>query len=688
MKKRMVYQILAVTAAGCLALSAAGCGQAETEVIVETLADEGAVSGPADTASTAAISIADAEELFTDRDLSGAYNPEECEKIELTDGSVTISEEGTYLLTGSLEEGMILVDADESAKVQLVLDGVSVSNSEGAAIYIRQADKVFITLASGSVNTLSNGGAYTAIDDNNIDGVIFSKCDLTINGEGSLTVTAQAGHGIVSKDDLKITGGSVTVTAEKHGLSGKDSVCVAAGTLNITSGKDGIHSENADKKEKGYVYIGDGSLTVESQGDCISAGIWLQIDGGVFQLTAGDGSGNDTVAKDETGEAVSTKGIKAGGQLVVNAGTFHIDSQDDALHSNDSLTVNGGEFLISTGDDGLHADAAATVNGGTIDIALCYEGIEGQQVVISGGDIALSASDDGINAAGGNDGSGFGGRFGGDFGGFGGAADSDSSVLISGGRLFVNADGDGIDSNGTLTVTGGEIYVSGPESGADGAIDYEGQGQITGGIVVALGNAQMAMNFGDTSTQGSVLTNNIRGEAGTEIVLKDSAGEVLVSYTAEKAFQSAVVSCPGLVQGGTYTLSAGSTGAEITLESLIYGNGSGMGGFGGQGGRGGAGDRGGRGQDGEAPEGEMPEMPGNGELPEDGRPGATGDGGRPQMPTDGEMPQMPGNGELPEGGMPGATGDGGRPQMPTDGEMPQMPGNGELPEGDTAGNSM
>lgn len=172
-EKRMVYQILAVTAAGCLALSAAGCGQAETEVIVETLADEGAVSGPTDTASAAAISIADAEELFTDRDLSGEYNPEECEKIELTDGSVTISEEGTYLLTGSLEEGMILVDADESAKVQLVLDGVSVSNSEGAAIYIRQADKVFITLASGSVNTLSNGGAYTAIDDNNIDGVIL-----------------------------------------------------------------------------------------------------------------------------------------------------------------------------------------------------------------------------------------------------------------------------------------------------------------------------------------------------------------------------------------------------------------------------------------------------------------------------------------------------------------------------------
>lgn len=626
-------------------------------------------------AQAAIVTVADLEEMFTDRDLSGDYDERESFKVALDDSGFTVTKEGVYVISGSSEGGMIIVDVEEDAKVQLVLDNVEISGCEGAAIYVRQADKVFLTLAEGSVNTLSGGTSHTKQDDNNVDGVIFAKSDLVINGSGSLSVTAATGHGIVSKDDLKVTGGTVTVTAPGHGLSGKDSVRITAGTgpsdsaagtgasgaedsgsaagtgsrmpeLHITSGKDGIHSENADRADKGFVCIAGGSISIVSDGDCISAGSYLQVDGGSFQLTAGQGSANRTVAVEEDGSEVSAKGGKAGGQLVVNGGSFEIDTQDDALHSDEDLCINGGEFRIATGDDGLHAEETAQVAGGNITISTCYEGIEGKDVVISGGSVRLYAADDGLNAAGGSG--------------------TSHSLLISGGILYVNADGDGIDSNGSITVTGGEVYVSGPESGANGALDYESDARITGGILVAVGDSGMAMNFGEASTQGSALVNTSRCEAGTEISLQEEDGTVLAAFTAESGFNSVVVSCPEMVEGGRYILHVGNGEYEITLDSLIYG--TGFGGFGG--GRGGFG-------------GQRPGMQ------EDGgqRPGMQEDGGqRPGMPGNGEeQPQMPEGGkrwpetsesegqwpELPEGG-------GQRPEMPEDGgQWPERSGKPE-----------
>lgn len=602
---------------------------------------ENSVSGTIQNA--AAENVLAVEDMFTDRDLRGDYKESESVAVTLSGGTaqcnskdvevsgstVTIKAEGTYILSGTLDGGMVIVEADEAAKVQLVLKGASISNSEGAAVYVRSADKVFVTLAEGTDNALANGGSYTAIDDNNIDAVVFSKCDLTVNGTGSLRITAKVGHGIVSKDDLKVIDGRLTVEAEKHGLSGKDSVRIAGGTVNIVSGKDGIQSDH-EKEEKGYVYISGGALAINASGDGISASGQLQIDGGSFDITAGKGSANKTVAKDTDGSAVSTKGIKAAGDLVINDGSFIIDSQDDALHSNGSLTVNGGEFQISTGDDGLHGDGTATVAGGRLIIATSYEGIEGKDVVISGGYIDLYATDDGINAAGGKDQSGFGGMFGGFGGGFG--QGGDYSILISGGTVYVNAEGDGLDSNGTLTVTGGEIYVDGPVSSGNGALDYDGTGEITGGTLIALGASGMAQNFTSASNQGSILLNTGNQKAGTEISLKDGDGKVLLAYTSKKSFGSVVVSCPGLVQGASYTLSVGGSETKITMDSLIYGNG--MGGFGGgRGGMGGfGGDRGDRNPDGRKPGGNMPGQPGEGgvpQLPEGMQPG---EGGMPQLP--------------------------------------------------------
>lgn len=647
-----------------------GCGKNQENPAEDSLAEV-----TAEWAVTSKAAVLETENMFTDRDVSGEYDPADAACIQLEGESLTITEAGVYILSGSLEDGMIIVDGDESAKIQLVLNNVEISNSRGAAIYVKQADKVFITLPEGTTNTLSGGDSYESLDDNHIDGIIFAKSDLVINGAGSLLISAVTGHGIVSKDDLKVTGGSLTVTAPGHGLSGKDSVRIGGGTeaadsveavdsmeavdstetadsmeaadstkaadvmnesgaampsLHITSGKDGIHSENADKEDKGFVYIAGGSITIASKGDCISADAYLQIDGGSFNLTAGKGSVEKTAAWDEDGSEISTKGIKAAGGMILNEGSFTINSQDDALHSDSSLYIAGGSFEIAAGDDGLHAEETVTVAGGTIDITTCYEGIEGKDVVISGGSIRLYATDDGLNAAG----------------------EGSSKLLISGGTLYVNADGDGIDSNGDLSVTGGEIYISGPESNADGAIDYEGTAQITGGKLMALGSSGMAMNFGESSTQGAALINTVSCKAGTEVRLEDEKGNVLISYTAESSFDSLVVSCPEMVQGGSYLLYVGNEEYTFTLEDLIYGQG--FGGFGG-----GMGPRPGN--------GERPEMPEDGEWPR-----MPGEGERPEMPSgfgEGEPPEMPGGGERPE--MPSGFGEGEPPEMPGEGERPE-----------------
>lgn len=624
-----------------------GCGRKEENAAKDSLAE---VTADWTAAAQTAV-VSEAENMFTDRDVSGEYDSADAVEIQLGKESLTITEEGVYVLSGSLEDGTVIIDGDENAKIQLVLNNMEISNSRGAAIYVRQADKVFITLPDGTTNTLSGGDSYESLDDNNIDGIIFSKCDLTINGAGGLNITAVTGHGIVSKDDLKVTGGSLTVTAPGHGLQGKDSVRVGGSPiLHITSGKDGIHSENADKEDKGFVYIAGGNITIASAGDCISAGAYLQIDGGSLNLTAGKGSAEKTVMRDEDGNEISTKGIKAAGQMILNGGSFSIDSGDDALHSDSSLFVNGGSFQIASGDDGLHADETVNVAGGTVNISTCYEGIEGKDVVISGGSIRLYATDDGLNAAG----------------------EGSSTLLISGGTLYVNADGDGVDSNGDFKVTGGEIYISGPESDANGAIDYEGSAQITGGRLAALGAAGMAMNFGESSTQGAALINTSACKAGTEVRLEDEEGNVLISYTAESGFNSLVVSCPEMVQGGKYVVYVGSEEYEITLENLIYGEG--FGGFGG----------GMRGMPGNGERGERPSMPEGSRM---GQPPEFGDGEWKkdgEMPSgfrdrdgteNGELPEMPGEGERP--GQPPTFEDGELPPVFDDGEEREA---GEMPE--------
>lgn len=258
--------------------------------------------------------------------------------VYISGNIITITKEGTYVLSGALSEGQIVVDAD-SAKVQLVLDNADITCASSAAIYVKNADKAFITLAEGSENILMNTAEYEAIDDNNIDAVIFSKDDLTLNGKGTLTINSEYGHGIVSKDDLKLVGGTYNITAKNHALSGKDSVRIADGTYNLTSGKDGIHSENADDDEKGFVYIASGDFTIESTGDGIDASYVVQIDDGDFDITAGGGAENATKTNNDM-PGGGTGGNMGGG---VPGGA----AQDGEAPSGDKPSGDGSDKSVS-----------------------------------------------------------------------------------------------------------------------------------------------------------------------------------------------------------------------------------------------------------------------------------------------------------------------------------------------------
>lgn len=549
---------IAVSAAMLFSLSA--CGSNET--IAET---------PSPTATELQASVETAavdSSMFTKRDSSTDYDEAAAQYIDLDaqTGDITLTEAGDYVLSGTLSDGSVIINAPEDAKLHLILNGAHIASQSAAALYVISADKVFVTLTDGSENGISAAGDSAEDDYANVDAAIFARCDISFNGSGSLSVSSAKGRGIVSKDDLVFTGGSYMIQAANHGISGKDSIRIADGSFVVTAGKNCLDSDN-DDSDKGFIYIAGGS--------------------------------------------------------------FDLSSGNDACHCSGDFDFLAGSMELSAADDGVHSDAALSVSGGSITILLCYDGLEGVTVDISGGTIDITSSDDGINAANGSsdsahdgtdgtpaesaggvtdmsgdppekpDGSGDIGTAsgsapeaptnmpGGMGGGFGGgddpfAADSSCLVTISGGTVRINAQGDGIDSNGDLVISGGEVYISGPRNGGDGALDYNGSGTISGGIVVACDMGGMSQNFSDGSQCSAMISLNGSGE----IRLTDASGNVLLSYTPADDYSCIVVSCPVLSEGSEYTLSYGSASQSFTQSEAHMGSASNVpaGGFGGMGG--------------------------------------------------------------------------------------------------------
>ena len=510
-------------------------------------------------------------EFFTANDLDGDWDTSDATVITLTgegaeisgngaytnDGNVVITNAGYYVVSGSLTEGYLSVDAYDSSKVFILLNGVEINCSDDACIRVEQADKVFLTLAEGSQNTLTSGSQYSdqALNDGT-DGAVFAHDDLTINGSGGLTVNAEYRHGIAANDDLVITGGTITVTAAADAIHAKDSIRIKEASITVDGGDDGVVTSN--EEENGYLYI--------------------------------------------------------------ESGILNIKAADDGIHTTGEITIAGGDLTVSAGDDGIHSDTSVSFLDGTLLIEECYEGIEALIIDVSGGEITIYPKDDGFNANGNSDSQiGAGGMGGGmpvspHMGSAGsagemptppdmGSADSagempaspspDSSeentgtqssaaandeetyINISGGTITIinetGNDADGLDTNGDLIISGGTIYVSLQGSGSNNAVDYGsesgGVAKISGGTIIACGASSMAEAFDSASAQASILYNtSTAAEAGTTLAVKDSDGNVLLSWEVPCSFSSALVSFPQLEKGSTYIVAIGDNTEEITLE--------------------------------------------------------------------------------------------------------------------------
>ncbi|AEG59737.1 carbohydrate-binding domain-containing protein [Desulforamulus ruminis] len=575
MKNRALRYLSLLLAALMTIAGFTGCAAA-----VDTVSSPAAVTDSATEINPIAVE-------YSREDLDGSWDASTATTITLkgssfaVDGTgaaaedriLTISAAGTYVFNGTLTDGQIVVDAGKDDTVRLVLNGANLSCSDSAPIYSKQADKMILTLADGTKNTVEDGTAYTyAEGEDEPDAAIFSQDDLTINGSGSLKVKGNFNNGIGTKDNLIITGGTLDITAAKDGLRGRDSIAIHDGTFNIEAGEDAIQSNNDEDGTKGWISLDGGQFTITAGNDGIQAETLLQVTAGEFTLTTGGGSANastrsngetrpgrgqwETIAKENNvaEDTVSAKGVKAGTGILITGGVFAIDSSDDAVHSNGNLVIKSGEFAITSGDDGIHADSALTVDDGSILISKCYEGLEGASITVNGGTIRLTARDDGLNAAGGNDGSSLGGRPGqNNF-----SANENYFIRITGGYVAVDASGDGIDSNGKLYFNGGTVLVNGPTSNGNGAMDYDGTCEVTGGTLAIAGSSGMAQAPGNTSTQNSltVYYSSIQ-KAGTLVNLADESGKSILTFSPAKDYQSIVISTPDLKQGKTYTLSSG-----------------------------------------------------------------------------------------------------------------------------------
>lgn len=637
---------LACGAIALLALS--GVLAMEGCAAVSTDAENSAASEQDAAASASDVEYASFEEVaaafdesaldldYSKRDLDASYDASSATVITLSGDSasvqgagaqtsaagVVISSAGTYIVSGELTDGQLLVDAGDDDKVQLVLAGATVHNEDGSAIYVRNADKCFVTLDAGTESSLSDGSSYALEDDSDEPyATLFSRCDLTLNGSGTLNVTSAYRHAVCSKDDLVVVSGTYNISAVEDGLRGHDSVKVRDGVFAIQAGGDGIKSNKDDDPTKGFV----------------------SIDGGTFDIQAGD-------------DAVQGKTLVrlAGGSMAVAANY-------DAFHSDLEMHLLGASIEAGAGDDAFHAETKLTVDGGIVNVASCNEGYEAEKVYVNGGDTHIVASDDGVNASaadlsddadadavsstlpnGGTPGaSGKGGgaatpdaggrapagaRQGGqapgaaaqqggqapgaagvqqggqapdaagaqqggsapelpagdNAGGAGGATDpgqqggdpvagagvgqADSSCLIqiNGGYLVVDSVGDAIDSNGNVEVTGGVLLVSGPTSDGDGAFDYDGSATISGGTVLMVGSTGMAQSF-TGGTQAFAMT-SASGEAGESVCVVDGSGNVVVSLTATKRFGMVLTSSAAFAEGGEYALVIGGEVANANAD--------------------------------------------------------------------------------------------------------------------------
>ena len=550
----------------------------------------------------------------------------------VAEGSVvTVTQAGIYLISGMASDGQIVVDTAEEEKVTLLFNGASLSCSTGPAVLVRSAPKkVVISTVAGSVNLLSDGSGYVVPDEEQAEGEIYPNAciysceDLELIGDGELHITGNADKGINTKDDLKIKGGTLTVTSVGVGIRANDSLEMSGGTVTVNAGGDGVKTANTETEGKGYLTVEGGSLYITAKGDGLSAATDLTVSGGNLVLTTTDtdgvvleeSSGNPTSGSmggdfggmggggrpggpgGMMGEssadkaAISAKGLKAAETLTVKGGKVTIVAQDDGIHSDGDVHIADGSVHIRAADDGIHAEKELTISGGVLTVAQSFEGLEALHINVLGGTNRITASDDGANATNGMGGGmmgGPGGRPGGAPGGMPGgwwgqgsdnSGSTDTTVstetpvlTFAGGYSVFNAAGDGIDSNGNIVISGGTVIVYGPTDNGNGPIDSGDRNYsvtVSGGTLLAVGSngmAESAENAGQAVLAASWRNGGI--SAGETIGIVDGDGKVLAAFELPKAISSIVFSSADLTAGETYSIVGGGSATGTAVDGVI-----------------------------------------------------------------------------------------------------------------------
>ena len=406
------------------------------------------------------------DEIFSNRDFKTEYEDNcayiqlkestatcESNAVEINGSTITIKDEGTYVVSGTLENGMLVVDSEETDKTQIVLNGAAIHNESSAAIYIKQSDKVFITLEEGTENTLSSGSSFQNIDEEEIDGVVYSKSDLTFNGNGAIRVQTQGGHGIVSKDDLIITGGNYAIDVSSHGLSANDMLGIAEGDFKIVSGEDSIHCDT-------NIYIQNGSFEIDATDDAVHADATLDICGGKMNVSN------------------SYEGLEAL-DIKVSGGEIQITASDDGLNAAGGADNSGfggmGNDQFGGPGGGPGGRPGGGMNGGHGGM---QSGSSDGSIVISGGTLYIKASGDGIDANG--------------------------TVEITGGNITVCGPTQGdtatLDYDVSAVITGGTFIGTGARNMAQTFSDSE-----QGVIAVSIGNQEAGTTITLTDSSGDIV---------------------------------------------------------------------------------------------------------------------------------------------------------------------------------------
>lgn len=503
--------------AALLVVSLAGCGDTTTNIEVVTATDSDITEMQAELDEIDGLYIG----LLNDTTLTNSTN------ITIKDNVVTIKSGGEYTVTGTLDDGQIVVDTGDAVTLNLL--NVTIHNEDGPAIYIEDADgATTINLVAGFVNTLSDGETHS---DEETTAVLYSKDTLYLDGSGTLIIEANTNDGIVSKDSFTIYDGVYIINSEGDAIYGKDDLTIEGGDFSVVT------------------YGGSAEAPV---------------------IEESFGRNSFFNNEDDEGVEGSQKALKSEGTLTINGGSFYLDAYDDAIHSDTVVLINGGDITLLSGDDGIHSDELLTVNSGTLTVEYSAEGLESFSIVINDGTFDINAYDDGLNATSGTNTS------------VGGAADdpdysdydldTDPSIIINGGTMNVVSGGDGIDANGVVLINGGYITVNGKGTTSgmvESPIDFDITGIITGGTVLATGTSMMAYEFDDEdSTQVSfVATFGYSYSAGSTIQILDSGNNTLVDETSSNAFQTIIFSCDELEQGDTYTLIIDGDEYTLTLSS-------------------------------------------------------------------------------------------------------------------------